>query len=306
VVSTFPVANSGVVAINTAIAVIFSEAIDPATINAQTFTLTKGGVTVAGSVECFGTTALFTPDADLSANASYSATVTTGVKDLTGNTLAANYSWQFTTGGSLDVTEPSVLTIFPAANAGAVAMNTAIAVTFSETIDPASINPQTFTLKKDGVTPVTGSVSYFGSNAVFRPDANLLANASYSATVTTGVKDLAGNALAANVSWDFTTGSATDTAFPVVQTFSPPNNATNVGLNDPFTVTFDEPIMPFEYGQIDGRPVTVSFNATYTTVTMKPSVSWLRGTTYTTSIRLQDMAGNQMPGILSWQFTTIP
>jgi hypothetical protein len=202
-------------------------------------------------------------------------------------------------------TAPTVVSTFPAVNSGAVAMNTAITVTFSEAIDPATINAQSFTLTTGGV-PVAGSVTYFGTMAVFRPDANLLANASYSATITTGVKDLAGNALAANASWNFTTGSAPDTAFPVVQTFSPPAGATNVPVDAPITVSFDEPIMPFVYGQVDGRPIAVSFNATYTIATMKPTVPLLHGATYTTAIRLKDMAGNQMPAVLSWQFTTIP
>jgi len=305
VLSTFPVSNQGAVAMNTAIAVTFSETIDPATINAQTLILTKGGVPVAGSVECFGTTALFTPGGNLLLPGTiYSATVTTGVKDLAGNTLAANYNWEFTTGVTQDGTAPTVLFHFPASNAGAVAINTAIAATFSETIDPTTINPQTFILKKDGVTQAAGIVTYFGTSAVFKPDANLSANASYSATVTTGVKDMAGNALAANVSWNFTTGSATDTVFPGVLSFSPPSGATSVPVDAPFTVSFNEAIMPFEYGQIDGRPVAVSFNDTYTTVTMKPSVAMQPGTTYTTSIRLKDMASNLMPAILSWQYST--
>src|SRR6185436_10431025 len=43
----------------------------------------------------------------------------------------------------------------------------------------------------------------------FRPTSNLAANTVYAATITTGAKDLAGNALAANFAWSFTTAAST-------------------------------------------------------------------------------------------------
>ncbi|KKO19444.1 MAG: hypothetical protein BROFUL_01859, partial [Candidatus Brocadia fulgida] len=65
----------------------------------------------------------------------------------------------------------------------------------------------TFSLT-DGVTPVTGAVSYTGTTATFTPTGSLSYATSYTATVTTGVTDLAGNALGANYVWGFTTGAA--------------------------------------------------------------------------------------------------
>ena len=41
------------------------------------------------------------------------------------------------------------------------------------------------------------------------PASNLAANTVYGATITTGVKDLAGNALASNLAWSFTTAATT-------------------------------------------------------------------------------------------------
>jgi methionine-rich copper-binding protein CopC len=311
-ISTTPAHNSVGVALNSAITVTFNEAIDPATVNAQTFTLMKDGATpVTGNVTCAGATAQFRPVDNLSASASYTATVATGVKDLAGNAMAANYVWQFTTGVAPDSTAPSVLFTFPASNSVGVALNSAITVTFNESIDPATINALTFiVIKNDGIggTPVAGSVTYVGTTAQFKPEGNLSAGASYTATVTTGVKDLAGNALAANVSWGFTTGSASDqdTAGPQVLSVSPTAGATNVPVDSSFVVSFNEPIMPFEFGLIDGRPVAVTFNDTYTTVTMKPTVAMHSGFNYITSVRLRDMAGNQMPAEFTWQFSTSP
>jgi hypothetical protein len=78
----------------------FSEGMDPLTIDASTFNLMQGGTTVPGAVTYSGTTATFTPSSPLAANTTYTATVTTGVKSLTGKSLAKNNVWTFTTGGT--------------------------------------------------------------------------------------------------------------------------------------------------------------------------------------------------------------
>jgi len=56
-------------------------------------------------------------------------------------------------------------------------------------------------------------VTYAVRTATFAPTSNLAASTVYTATITTGAKDLAGNALAANFVWSFTTG-ATSAAGP--------------------------------------------------------------------------------------------
>ena len=312
VVSTTPAQNGVAVGTNSAITITFNEPINPATVNLQTFTLKDGTSTVAGTITTVGSTALFKPTGDLSTGASYTATVTSGVKDLAGNALAAHYTWDFSTpasGAATDTTPPTLLSTFPDANSTVVTLNFDVAVNFSEVIDPATINPQTFTILKNGTTPVTGTVTYVGTTALFKPASALVAGASYSATVTTGVKDLAGNPLAA-YTWDFTTAGAAapDTAPPQVlsQSVFPSNGATNVPVDSAYVVSFNEPVMPFEFGLIDGRPVAVTFNDTYTTVTMKPTVAMRSNIEYTARIQIKDMAGNQMTTAYTWKFTTSP
>ena len=63
----------------------------------------------------------------------------------------------------------------------------------------------TFTLRQD-TTPVLGTVVYAGVTAVFTPVADLAANEVYTATITTGAEDEAGNGLAEDYTWTFTTG----------------------------------------------------------------------------------------------------
>jgi hypothetical protein len=63
-------------------------------------------------------------------------------------------------------------------------------------MNPSTINTSTVTLEKAGVKVGT-SVTYDAANkrAVLNPRTNLKLGATYVATVTTGAKDLAGNAL---------------------------------------------------------------------------------------------------------------
>jgi hypothetical protein len=85
-----------------------------------------------------------------------------------------------------------------------------VTVTFSEAMDATTINGTltNFTLKTTvGSTPVVGSVSYNSVThvATFTPTLPLAPATGYTATVTTGVKDTAGNALATNAIFSFTT-----------------------------------------------------------------------------------------------------
>jgi hypothetical protein len=100
VTSTDPINDESGVARNKVVAFTFSEAMDPSTINASTFTLTHGTTAVPGTVTYSGTTATFTPSNPLEALTEYTATITTGAKNLAGNPLASDIVWSFTTGGN--------------------------------------------------------------------------------------------------------------------------------------------------------------------------------------------------------------
>ncbi|MBU1720592.1 MAG: Ig-like domain-containing protein, partial [Bacteroidetes bacterium] len=113
------------------------------------------------------------------------------------------------TGGcNLDRTAPTVVSTSPANGATGVAVNTLITAEFSEGMDPATITGATF-LTNAGATPVAGTVSYSNGTATFTPSANLPSDTTYYATIKPGVKDVAGNSLAADYWWSFTTIDAT-------------------------------------------------------------------------------------------------
>jgi len=58
-----------------------------------------------------------------------------------------------------------------------------------------------------GATLIPGTVTYLGVTAAFVPTTALAYNTVYTATITTGAKDLAGNAMAANYQWSFETNN---------------------------------------------------------------------------------------------------
>ncbi|MFA6244250.1 MAG: ice-binding family protein [Candidatus Hydrogenedentales bacterium] len=206
--STNPIDAASDVAINTRVTVTFSEAMNPATVTEATFTLDDGVTPISGTVAYAGVSATFAPSATLAANTEFTATITTGAEDLAGHELEADYIWTFTTSAITDVIPPFVSSTDPVDLAIGVPINKSISATFSEAMDPVSITAATFTLD-EGVTPVLGTVTYTGLTAVFNPTQNLTPGTAYTATISTGVEDLSGNASVSDEVWTFTTGITT-------------------------------------------------------------------------------------------------
>ncbi len=210
VTATDPLDLATNVSINSKISATFSVAMNASTITTTQFSLKQGTTNVSGTVASTGATATFTPAASLAPNTLYTATITTGAKDMGGRGLVKNYVWSFTTGAIPDTTKPTVTLTDPLNNATGIPRNKVIGFTFSEAMDPSTITTTNFNLKQ-GTTAVSGTVAYSGTKATFTPSTILAAGLSYTATITTGAKDLAGNALAANTVWSFTTGGTTTT-----------------------------------------------------------------------------------------------
>jgi hypothetical protein len=75
----------------------------------------------------------------------------------------------------------------------------------------SSINESTFVLNSVTIT-ITGTIIYETCTkvATFSPDNYLLSSEFYTATITSGAKDMAGNPITEDVSWSFTTTDASD------------------------------------------------------------------------------------------------
>lgn len=81
----------------TTVSVVFNEAVACGSITATTFGVAAATGAVSGTLVCSGSTASFLPDAPLTYDTAYTATLTTAITDLVGNHLPAEYSWSFTT-----------------------------------------------------------------------------------------------------------------------------------------------------------------------------------------------------------------
>ena len=223
---TVPASGATGVANNTAVTATFSEAMNAATLSGTSFTLvnTTLGTSLAGTVSyAVGSmTATFAPAAVLASGSLFTATVTTAATDLAGNALAGNtaatpgagsHVWTFRTGAAGDTTPPTVTSVSPPDLSAGVCRSSPVNATFSEPMDPTTITGASFGVTDNGVA-VAGTVSYDAASrlATFVPSAAAGFAASRSFTVSVsggplGVKDLAGNALAANRVWTFSTGT---------------------------------------------------------------------------------------------------
>jgi hypothetical protein len=105
-----------------------------------------------------------------------------------------------------DTTPPTVTSTFPDNAEEDVALDVTVTAAFSEDMDPATLSDATFTLEGPG-GGVSGTVGYAAGSqtASFHPSADLKYSTVYTARITTGAQDQAGNGLPADTSWSFTT-----------------------------------------------------------------------------------------------------
>lgn len=199
---TSPTDNASGVALNSDISVTFNGAMNAST--ASKFTLKQGTSDVAGASSYSGTTLTFNPTADLLPNSLYTAVIQKSAVNTAGTSLLQDYTWSFTTGAIADLIAPTILVISPSDDVTGIARNKVVTAAFSEEMNASTINSSTFTVK-EGSTSVSGAVSYSGTVASFTPSNVLEAGTTYTVKITTGVKDLAGNALSADSEWTFTT-----------------------------------------------------------------------------------------------------
>ena len=232
----------------------------------------------------------------------------------------------FTEGVGSDTTAPTVTGTIPADGLSNVAASSAVSASFSEPIDAATVDGSTFELRDGSSTLVPATVVYDAGSrsATLTPTAPLAFSTTYTATLKGGatdprIKDLAGNALAADVTWSFTSEAA-DVTPPTVSGTTPSDGLSNVAVSSVVSASFSEPI---DAATVDGStfelrdgsstlvPATVSYDAGSLTATLTPSVALTELTTYTATLkggtadpRVKDTAGNALAADFSWSFTT--
>ncbi len=146
-----------------------------------------------------------------------------------------------------DLSAPTVAEFTPATDSSNVAVNSVVAVTFSEEVDPATTTANTIKLLdgNNNLVPTTLSYNAATLTVTLTPGAVLAYSTTYTIVVAgglSGVKDLVGNPFDQTIESAFTTvaAPAPDTTPPTVTSTSPANGASNVAISTSATIAFSE------------------------------------------------------------------
>ena len=299
----------------------FSESLASSTVTASTLVLanaSNGAVAATVSYDDGTHTATLTPSAALAEATTYTAKVkggSNGVTDTAGNPFVTDYAWSFTTA---DLTAPRVTTVVPSNGATGVGPTATLMAVFSEPLASTTVTTSTFTLTDAANAVIAASASYNGAThaATVTPHAALTGGTTYTLTVkggSAGIQDVAGNPLAADYSWSFTTAEAP----PLVTGVTPAAGATDVNASTEVLATFSKDLASasvntstFELRDEAGLSIqaSVSYDSATRTATLHPS-SPLGSATYTAIVKggwsgVKDPAGHSLAGDYAWSFTS--
>ena len=276
VIAVVPPQGTLDVPVTTPIQVTFSAAINPASVGLNTMTLWTSA-NLAATYQVSGNVATITPTGPLPGNTQINLQVY-GVQDLAGNANNYYYEW-FWTAAVFDTTAPTVIGVTPVDGTTDVGLNAPIAVTFSESLNPGTVNNNTVGLIANGTR-----FGYFAgissdNRTVFLSGGALPARSVVTIVLTSDIQDVSGNALA-DFSSAFTTNSAFDTSRPSVVGQRPGNGASGVAAMTPIVLFLNEPLDPSTLSALkvsqNGQlvPGTVQSSANAQTLLFQPDNPW--------------------------------
>lgn len=120
--------------------------------------------------------------------------------------------WGCYSAQAVDVTPPTVSSTIPPDASMETPIGTPISIAFSEAMDPSTLTRETFRVRA-GNRPIEGTVRIATAGvgrptfATFKPRFDLSPDTIYTVVVSAKASDRAGNPLAVDYSWTFTTGS---------------------------------------------------------------------------------------------------
>jgi len=211
---------------------------------------------------------------------------------------------------SADTSAPTVSFTVPIDAETNVAINRTISATFSEAMDP--LTTTTFRVTGPGTMSVTGTVDYnlVSNVATFTPEMNLAPSTTFTATITTGAQDLAGNMLISAYVWSFTTG-ATVAAGPAPVLLGTAGNFAILAKSGISTVpgsavTGDIGVSPIDQTAITGFSETMDASNTFSTSTQvvgkiyaadytPPTPTYMTTAVSDMEIAYTDAAGRTLP-----------
>lgn len=226
----------------------FDESMDPATVEAASLLFQdQFGSIVPFTIDSSADqrTLRVVPRAPLVSGRGYTLAFLLGgaaATDVSGNELAATQARAFTTGA--DATPPGIVGSTPAAGESRVPGSVIATITFDEALDAARVTTDTVALTVNGAAWVAVVERPTTTTVRVTPVLTLPTNAACVLTFRggqEGLRDLAGNVLAADTTLAFTTSA--DAGAPTALVL-PPDGAGNVARSSHVSVVFDAPMDP--------------------------------------------------------------
>lgn len=241
-----------------------SNPVDPATVNNASLPVWDNSVGGTGSghglggsyaISPDGLVVTFTPALPFEPGHQFCAYVSNNpaLLDAAGGTFATAENC-FTIAAGTDSVPPQVVSITPQDGATGIGPNNPVTVLFSKPMSPYSFGGNNIAIYQGTnlVTGSSGSLSRDLTSYTFNP--GLQYGTTYTAVVSPGVTDLAGNPLPAQVTASFTTMARPPTTGPTEQVnigcnlcvtgFRPGSGATNVAAVNPLTFFISAPLNP--------------------------------------------------------------
>ena len=293
---------------NTQITVTFSEPLNPATIVAnnaaysQTYYPATSFPQAPGSpsLDVSGRVLTITPAANLNVGQLYYVSLnsyqapggTPTISDGSGNHLAANQEYQFTTGFAPDLNGPTFLMSNIANGATGVPTNSKVVMGFDKPINPGSMAAGLTIMQAGNPVPGTWSYSTDFTQAIFTPSPSLAAGLPFTVSYNTSLTGTTGIGLTSAGTLNFQTGAGPDTSALSLLSYNPVSNAHVPGTNPMIRIRFNKPVDPLSFtpsvfylrynDQISNTILgtSPSFSPDNTTVTMNLSGPLLPGTQY--------------------------
>lgn len=299
-----PAAYSSPVAVNTVFDIQFNTPLNPATVTNSNIYLydSSTGLDVTGTYTMPQPNEVrIVPTGNLSANTYIYVYITAGLQSST-SVPATAASWYEFTGSPVDTTLPTVVSAVPYNGSTNIGVNVQPGVVFSKTIDPVSVNSNTFQVTSGG-TPLTGSYWFSSTDTrvEFVPNAPLPVSANLVMTLN-GVLDQVGNPV--SFTSHFKTAPGPDFTQPTVVSSSVTTGG-SIPTNSSITTQFSESmdVTTFSasnfriYDTLQGTNVaaTLSWSADQSVAYLVPTSPLAAGREYYLYVNTgTDLAGNQM------------
>ena len=211
IIARGPSGNNVFAPLTSAIHLTFSEAMDKTSVETGLTIYPETQV----SMTWFGNTLIITPLYPLEPNTVYTVEVDKAIaKDLNGQALTGTTTMQFNTSGGGSGYGPEVLGWFPRGTG--VPLNPTIMAIFSENISANTVTIGNYTVRDSNGNNVLGSISVINNMVIFTPNVPLLANTIYTVSLNSNIKDVDGDSLGSDFTWNFQTGNGLGASPPTV------------------------------------------------------------------------------------------